>query len=59
VLLPELLLLVRRVRGGAVFSALTDEFLDLTAAERGFGRALYAQLEIELCCCFCCTCSCD
>ena len=35
-----------------------DDLLELTATEKGYGRALFAQLEISLCCSFCCTC-CD
>jgi hypothetical protein len=42
-----------------MFAALTDDLLDLAAGEKGYGRALYAQLEISLCCSFCCSCSCD
>jgi hypothetical protein len=47
------------MRGGSVFPKLTDELLELTAADKGYGHALYAQFEIHLCCSFCCSCSCE
>jgi hypothetical protein len=38
-----------------VFQELTDELLELRAVRRGHGAALYAQVEIGLCCSLTCT----
>jgi hypothetical protein len=40
-----------------VFAALTEELLDLEAAEIGVADALFGH-NVELCCCASCTCSC-
>lgn len=36
----------------------SEELLDLRATEKGYGGALYAALEINVCCCICCTTCC-
>ncbi len=39
-----------------MFKELTEELLDLTVTEKGYGNALYAVRSIILCCCMSCSC---
>ena len=41
-----------------MFKELTEELLDLTATEKGYGNAMYAVIDGDLCSCCSCSCCC-